>query len=202
MKIAIMGATGNAGKRLVDEALSRGHSITAISRNADQEAPREGVTWVKADINDVDDMAGKIAGHDAVILSMPFKELDADNVFAVAGKAGVRLLVVGGAASLETEDGVVLLDTPGFPDFIKVEATPARAFLDRLKASADFSWTFLSPSMFFGAGERTGTFRLGTETLLTAADGKSSISYEDFAIAMINEIEEPRHENMRFTVGY
>lgn len=202
MKIAIMGATGNAGQRLVTEALSRGHSVTGIARNAERQAPREGVTWVRGDINDVADMAGKIAGHDAAILSMPFKELNADNVFAVARQAGVWLLVVGGAASLQNDEGVVLLDTPGFPDFIKVEAAPARVFLDRLKAEADFTWTFLSPAMFFGPGERTGSFRLGTETLLTAADGKSSISYEDFAIAMLDEIETPRHRNMRFTVGY
>jgi putative NADH-flavin reductase len=202
MKIAIMGATGNAGQRLVNEAVSRGHSVTGISRSADQQAAREGVTWVKADINDVDDMAGKVAGHDAVILSMPFNSLNADNVFAVASKAGAWLLVVGGAASLENDEGVVLLDTPGFPDFIKVEAAPARDFLDRLKAGVDFAWTFLSPSMFFGPGERTGTFRLGTETLLTAADGKSAISYEDFAVAMVDEIEQPKHKNMRFTVGY
>jgi len=202
MKIAIMGATGNAGQRLVQEAVSRGHQVTGISRHADTQAPRDGVTWVKADIDDVDDMAGKIAGHDAVILSMPFNGLNADNVFAVARKGSKRLLVVGGAASLKTEEGVVLLDTPDFPDFIKVEATPARNFLDRLKSEADFSWTFLSPAMFFGPGERTGTFRLGSDTLLTAADGKSSISYEDFAIAMIDEIETPQHENARFTVGY
>jgi len=202
MKIAIMGATGNAGQRLVTEATSRGHLVTGISRSADSQAPREGVTWVKADINDVDDMASKVAGHDAVILSMPFKSLDFQNVFDVAKKAGAWLLVVGGAASLKNEDGVVLLDTPGFPDFVKVEAAPARDFLDQLKAGPGFDWTFLSPAMFFGPGERTGTFRLGTETLLTAPDGKSSISYEDFAVAMIDEIEQPKHKNMRFTVGY
>ncbi len=202
MKIAIMGATGNAGQRLVTEALSRGHSVTAISRHAGDQAPREGVSWVSADINDTDDMAARVKGHDAVILSMPFKELDGEAVFAVARKAGVRLLVVGGAASLNTEDGQVLIDTPGFPDFIKVEAEPARQFLNKLKAGVDFDWTFLSPAMFFGPGERTGTFRLGEETLLTAPDGKSSISYEDFAIAMIDEIETPKHVNTRFTVGY
>lgn len=202
MKIAIMGATGNAGQRLVDEATRRGHQVTGLSRSADAQAARDGVNWVKADINDVDDMAGKIAGHDAAILSMRFDGLDADKVFGVARKGGTKLLVVGGAASLNNEDGVALIDTPGFPDFIKVEATPARDFLNKLKDSADFTWTFLSPAMFFGPGERTGNFRLGTDTLLTAPDGKSSISYEDFAIAMIDEIETPKHENKRFTVGY
>ncbi len=202
MKIAIMGATGNAGQRLVTEALSRGHSVTGISRHAGEQAPRDGVTWVTADITDTDDMAAKVKGHDAAILSMPFKSLDAADVFAVARKSGVWLLVVGGAASLKTEGGEVLIDTEGFPDFIKVEAEPARVFLNQLKAGVDFEWTFLSPAMFFGPGERTGSFRLGDETLLTAADGKSSISYEDFAIALIDEIEKPAHKNARFTVGY
>lgn len=202
MKIAIMGATGNAGQRLVTEALSRGHSVTGISRHAGEQAPREGVTWLTADINDTDDMAAKVRDHDAAILSMPFNGLNSDAVFAVARESGVWLLIVGGAASLKTEAGDVLIDTPGFPDFIKVEAEPARQFLNRLKAGVDFEWTFLSPSMFFGPGERTGSFRLGDETLLTAADGKSSISYEDFAVAMLDEIEKPKHKNARFTVGY
>lgn len=202
MKIAILGATGNAGQRLVTEALSRGHQVTGIARKADEQAPRAGVTWVKADINDTDDTAARVKGHDAAILSMPFKDLDTSAVFAVARKSGVRLLIVGGAASLNTEDGQVLIDTPGFPDFIKVEAEPARQFLNALKAGVDFEWTFLSPAMFFGPGERTGNFRLGDDTLLTAADGKSSISYEDFAVALLDEIETPKHKNKRFTVGY
>ncbi len=105
MKIAILGATGNAGQRLVTEALSRGHSVTGISRHAGEQAPREGVTWVTADINDVDTTAAKVAGHDAAILSMPFNGLDTDAVFGVARKSGVWLLIVGGAASLKTEAG-------------------------------------------------------------------------------------------------
>ncbi len=112
MKIAILGATGNAGQRLVTEALSRGHTVTGISRHADTQASREGVTWVTADINDTDDMAGKVAGHDAAILSMPFKDLDSNAPFAVARKSGTWLLIVRGAASLKTEAGDVLIDTP------------------------------------------------------------------------------------------
>jgi len=202
MKIAIMGATGNAGQRLVTEALSRGHQVTGIARKASEQSPREGVTWVTADISDTDDMAAKVKGHDVAILSMPFKELDPNHVFEVARKSGVKLFIVGGAASLKNEEGGVIIDQPGFPDFIKVEAEPARQFLNQLKAGVDFEWTFLSPAIFFGPGERTGTFRLETETVLTAPDGKSSISYEDFAIAMLDEIENPKHENQRFTVGY
>lgn len=202
MKIAIVGATGNAGQRLVNEAVKRGHQVSGISRHAAGRAPRDDVAWVSADINDPADMASKVAGHDAAILSMPFNGLDFDKVLATAKAAGVRLLVVGGAASLEAAPGVVLIDTPDFPDFIKPEAEPARQALNRLKAGVDFEWTFLSPSMMFGPGERTGKFRLGKDLLLTADDGKSSISYEDFAVAMIDEIEKPKNVNARFTVGY
>lgn len=202
MKIAIVGATGNAGQRLVNEAVKRGHQVSGISRHAAGQAPRDDVAWVSADINDPADMASKVAGHDAAILSMPFNGLDFDKVLATAKAAGVRLLVVGGAASLEAAPGVVLIDTPDFPDFIKPEAEPARQALNRLKAGVDFEWTFLSPSMMFGPGERTGKFRLGKDLLLTADDGKSSISYEDFAVAMIDEIEKPKNVNARFTVGY
>ena len=202
MKIALIGATGNAGQRLVNELTSRGHAVTGISRNAAEQPARDGVTWVSADLNDSDNLAGIIKGHDAAIFSVQFNNLDFGKVIDAGKKAGVRILVVGGAASLKNDEGVVLLDTPGFPDFIKVEAAPARAALDELKASEGLDWTFLSPSMFFGPGERTGKFRLGTDTILTAEDGQSSISYEDYAVALTDEIETPAHRNQRFTVGY
>jgi uncharacterized protein len=109
---------------------------------------------------------------------------------------------VGGAASLEIAPGQLLIDSPHFPPAYKPEASAGKAFLDALKNVSDLDWTYLSPSVFFGPGERTGKFRLSDNTLLTAADGKSSISYEDFAVAMFDEIETPRHIRSRFTVGY
>jgi uncharacterized protein len=109
---------------------------------------------------------------------------------------------VGGAASLETAPGQILLDSPHFPPAYKPEASAAKGFLDALRNVQDLDWTFLSPSVFFGPGERTGKFRLAGDTLLTAADGKSSISYEDYAVAMFDEIENPKHSRARFTVGY
>jgi putative NADH-flavin reductase len=137
------------------------------------------------------------------VLSVRFQALDFEPVLSTIAKSGVsRLLVVGGAASLEVAPGVQLIDTEGFPDFIKVEAEPARQALKRLQAEKAINWTFLSPSVFFGPGERTGTFRLGKDELLTAADGKSHISYEDYSIALLDEIETPKHEGERFTVGY
>jgi hypothetical protein len=98
--------------------------------------------------------------------------------------------------------GLQLIDTEGFPDFIKVEAEPARRALARIQQEQELDWTFLSPSVFFGPGERTGQFRLGKDDLLSDADGKSHISYEDYAIALLDEIERPQHSRQRFTVGY
>ena len=114
-----------------------------------------------------------------------------------------RLLIVGGAASLNAEPGgPALIDTPGFPEEVKTEAEPARQVLNRLKAEGASDWTFLSPSIMIGPGERTGKFRLGKDEVLKDAEGNSRISYEDFAVAMIDEVETPRHRGERFTVGY
>ena len=120
-------------------------------------------------------------------------------------KAGVgRYIVVGGAASLKapgTDQRII--DSGQIPEAFMPEIRAGANFLERLKQEPEgLDWTFVSPSMFFGPGERTGKFRLGTEELLVAEDGKSSISYEDFAVAIVDEIESPKHHRMRFTVGY
>lgn len=200
-KIAVIGATGNVGQRVVAEALRRGHDVIAIARDTSKVPAQAGVTAAQADLADKAAIARAVEGADAVVLSVRFQDLDFDGVLD-ALKGVRRLLVVGGAASLEVAPGQVLLDQPDFPDFIKPEATPARAALEKLRATTDLDWTFLSPSVFFGPGERTGKFRLGGDQLLTAADGKSHISYEDYAIALLDEIENPKHIRQRFTVGY
>ncbi len=203
MKIAIVGASGNVGQRLIAEAAIRGHQVTAIARNIDGQADDEGVSWVSADVENAASCATVLAGHDAVILSVPFKATNFDKAVETFKASDTpRLIIVGGAASLKLPDGQVLLDTEGFPDFIKPEAEPARQALNSLYDDADLNWTFLSPSMVFSAGERTGNFRLGGDVLLTAEDGQSHISYEDFSIAMLDEVETPRHARQRFTVGY
>lgn len=203
MKIALIGATGNVGQRIISEAVSRGHEVIAIARNVDAIAAQDHVTPVAADLADPGSIARALKGADVAVLSVRFQGLDFEQALQAIAQPGVkRLLVVGGAASLEVAPGQTLLDQPDFPDFIKPEATPARAALDRLRQEEDLDWTFLSPSVFFGPGERTGTFRLGRDQVLTAADGKSHISYEDYAIALLDEIEQPRHSRARFTVGY
>lgn len=202
MKIALVGASGNVGQRVIAEALSRGHTVTAIARNVSDIAAAGGVSPVAADVT-ADGAASVLSGHDCVVLSVRFQGLDFEKVLNTLRKSGVaRVLIVGGAASLEVKPGVALIDTPDFPDVIKPEAEPARQALNRLRKETELDWTFLSPSVFFGPGERTGKFRLGGDELLTAADGKSHISYEDYAIALLDEIETPKHSRARFTVGY
>lgn len=203
MKIALIGASGNVGQRVTTEAIARGHDVIAIARNIGGVEARDHVTPVAADMTDPQQIVDAIRGADVVVLSVRFQDLEFEPLLQSIAQSGVpRLLIVGGAASLEVAPGKQLIDTEGFPDFIKVEAEPARQALNRLKAETALNWTFLSPSVFFGPGERTGTFRLGTDELLTAADGKSHISYEDYAIALLDEIEQPKHPRARFTVGY
>jgi putative NADH-flavin reductase len=203
MKIAILGGTGNVGTRLVNEALSRHHAVTAIARNPDKLTSRTGLSVAKGDITQPELVLPLLKGHDAIVSSLRFQSTDPQQLIDLVRKSGVkRYLVVGGAASLEIAPGQILLNSPNFPPAYKPEASAGKAFLDALRTVKDLEWTFISPSAFFGPGERTGKFRTSDNTLLTAPDGKSSISYEDFAIALLDEIETPRHIRARFTVGY
>jgi hypothetical protein len=201
MKIALIGASGNVGRRVTAEALRRGHQVIAIARDASKIEAQPGVTPLQADLRDKAEIGKAIDGADAVVLSVKFQDLDVEGLLD-ALKVAKRLLIVGGAASLYVAPGLQLIDTEGFPDFIKVEAEPARRALARLQREQGLDWTFLSPSVFFGPGERTGNFRLGRDDLLSDAEGKSHISYEDYAIALLDEIEQPHHARQRFTVGY
>jgi len=203
MNIAVVGATGKAGSRVVTEALARGHRVTAISRHAEN-APREpNLTAQAGDASDPDVLAKILSGHDAVISSLRFTESDPAKLIAAVKTSGVnRYLIVGGAGSLEVAPGKALVDTPEFPAHARGEADKGRVFLNMLRGERGLDWAFLSPSMLFAPGARTGKFRLGRDQLLTDAQGKSSISMEDFAIAMIDELERPKHSRQRFTVGY
>ena len=203
MKIAVIGASGNAGSRITVELARRGHSVTAIARHPDKIASGANVTPTRGDVMDQAGLARLLAGHDAAISSVHFLASDPAKLIGAAKDSKVgRYLVVGGAGSLEVAPGVRLVTTPGFPVVYKAEAEKGAAFLDLLRAERELSWTFLSPSALFVAGERTGKFRLGTDQLLTGSDGKSSISFEDFAVALADEIERPAHIRQRFTVGY
>jgi len=203
MKIAIVGATGRIGSRILDEALRRGHTVTAIARKASASPAREDVTTRDADVNDPHALAAALAGNDVAVISVTFRSMTAEAVLEAVKRAGVpRLLVVGGAGSLEIRPGVALIDTPEFPEAFKPEAGAGRDFLTGLRKEQTVSWTFVSPSALIAPGERTGTFRVGKDSLLVGPDGKSSISMEDYAIGFMDEIERPAHPRQRFTLGY
>ena len=202
MKIALIGATGNAGSRILAELSRRGHAVTAIARHPEKVPALPGVVAAKADADDVKGLAATLKGHDVVISSVHFTASDPHKLIEAVHASGVpRYLVVGGAGSLEVAPGVKLIDTAQFPAIYKAEAAAGGAFLDLLRAQSALDWTFLSPSAMFVPGERTGKFRIGGDQLLTNAQG-SSISFEDYAMALADEIEQPAHSRRRFTVGY
>ncbi|MFC3325589.1 NAD(P)-dependent oxidoreductase [Mesorhizobium cantuariense] len=201
-KVALIGASGAVGSRLLGELSDRGHTVTGIARNPEKIVGLPGVTARKGDLFDEKGLADLLRGHDLVVSSVHFLDSDADTLVAAVRASGVkRYLVVGGAGSLEVAPGKRLVDTPEFPAIYKAEAQKGADFLDKLKTVGDLDWTFLSPSAMFVPGERTGKFRLGKDTLLTSDKG-SSISFEDYAIVMVDEIEKPAHNRQRFTVGY
>ena len=203
MKIAVAGASGRAGSEITKELSRRGHTVTAIARNPEKIASLPGVTAKKGDVLDQAGLAALWAGHDAAISSVHFLASDPAKLIGAAKDSKVgRYLVVGGAGSLEVAPGVRLVTTPNFPAQYKAEAEKGGAFLDLLRQEKELNWTFLSPSALFVEGERTGKFRLGTDQLLAGADGKSWISFPDFAVALVDEIERPSHLRKRFTVGY
>ena len=202
MKIALIGATGNAGSRILAELSRRGHLVTAIARNPQKVPALSGVTSAKADVGDVAGLAAAIKGHDVVISSVHFTASDPHKLIAAVREARIpRYLVVGGAGSLEVAPGVKLIDTPEFPAIYKAEAAAGGVFLDLLRQQSDLDWTYLSPSAVLSPGERTGKFRLGRDQLLTNDKG-SHISFEDYAVALADEVEKPAHSRQRFTVGY
>jgi len=202
MKIALIGATGNAGSRILAELSRRGHAITAVARHPEKVPALTGVTSLKADANDVAGLAAVLKGHDVVISSVHFTASDPRKLVEAVHASGVsRYLVVGGAGSLEVAPGVKLIDTPEFPAIYKAEAAAGGVFLDLLRNETGLDWTFLSPSALFVPGERSGKFRLGGDPLLSNEKG-SRISFEDYAIALVDEIEKPAHSRQRFTVGY
>ncbi len=203
MKVAVIGASGNIGSQIVAEAVARGHQVTAVARNADKIAVRPGVTPRRGDLAEPAGLAVVLAGHDAIVSSVRFRMFKPDELLAAVGQSGVkRLIVVGGAGSLEVRPGVALLDTPEFPAAAKEEGSAGRVMLDALRRRSDLEWSFLSPSAVIAPGERTGRFRLGTDQLLIGSDGKSRISIPDYAIALVDELEQARHVRSRFTVGY
>ncbi|WP_136474778.1 NAD(P)-dependent oxidoreductase [Pseudomonas sp. DG56-2] len=202
-KIAIIGATGRAGSQLLEEALRRGHSVTAIARNPARLQGREGVTTLALDISDAAALERALVGQDVVLSAAHFSGIKPQAIIEPVKKVGVkRLLVVGGAGSLLLPSGHKVIDSPDFPEAYKAEATAGGHYLDTLRQEKELDWTFLSPSAEFVEAARTGHYRAGKDHLLIAADGKSWISFADYAIAMLDEVEKSAHSRQRFTVGY
>ena len=208
MKVVLFGASGMIGSRVLEELLRRGHDVTAVVRNPEKIAVK-GVKVVKGDVTDEASVAKAVQGADAVISAYapPQKQesmlLNATRaLIAGVAKAGVRrLIVVGGAGSLEIAPGVQLVDIPEFPEEWKAIALAHRDVLPILKQS-NLAWTYLSPAGLIQPGERTGKFRLGGTQLLKDEKGESRISAEDYAIALVDELEKPQHVGQQFTVAY
>ena len=203
-KVAVIGISGRVGSRIAAELLRRGHSVTGIARNVSTVPARPGLSVQAADASRPGALAPMLRGHDAVISAMRFAGgITAPALISAVKHADVkRVLVVGGAGSLLIAPGVALIDSPDFPAAYKAEASAGRFFLDALRTETDLDWTFLSPSAVLEPGERTGKFRMGGDDLLVDVQGRSHTSMEDYAIALVDELETPRHGRRRFTVGY
>jgi putative NADH-flavin reductase len=209
MNVTLFGATGNAGGRILKELLARGHRVTAVVRDPAKLPQQAGLMIRKGDLSDVTLVAEAVKGTEAVIsaygpgLSSPQNLVDATRTTVAALKqAGVqRLLMVGGAGSLEVAPGVQLVDSGYLPAEWKPIALAHREALEILKAS-DLDWTSLCPASFFEPGQRTGVFRLGKDNLIANEKGESRISMEDYAIAMVDELERHAHSRQRFSIGY
>jgi uncharacterized protein len=208
MNVVLYGATGKSGIRILTELLSRGHNVTAVARNP-VSLPAN-VKTVKDDLSDVNKITAIISGADAVVSAYAPPQDDTDQLLGVTerqidavGKAGknIRLIVVGGAGSLEVAPGVTILQSGHLPAEWVPIATSHEKALELLKKS-DINWTYFSPAAFFEPGTRTEKFRLGTDQLIADAQGNSRISMEDYAIALVGELEKPAHERARFTIGY
>lgn len=213
MKLALVGATGNVGARILDELLARGHQVTAIARHPEKVSVRPNMTAAAGNENDPEALATVLRGHDAVIRSVRFLGCDPENILGAVKAAGVsRLICVGGVAGLYMPGTrTKLIDSGMIPEQFLPEPMAGVAFLERLRQEQELEWTFLAPSaMSFandplcgsGNAERTGQFRIGEDELLMTGDGISTISYEDYAIALVDELEQPRFIRRRFTVGY
>lgn len=215
MRIVLFGATGYAGGRIAEEALSRGHEVVGVARDVSGLPEADGLSGRRGTMHDPAFVLDVTKGADAVLIATPGrpasdgkKLLDAVPTLLDAARTnGFRLGVVGGAGSLRVaEGGPRVIDTPEFPEEFKVEAGSHAEVLDALReAPADVDWFYVSPPAVFGSyapGERTGTYRVGGDLLLSDDAGNSTIGGDDFALAFVDELDRPAHHRTRFTVAY
>lgn len=216
MNVALIGATGFVGSAILQELIQRGHQVTTIVRNPGKIASEKKVSVISADVMNDTAVAEAVAGHDAVISAYnagwqnPNLYTDflrgSQAIQEAVKMAGVkRLIVVGGAGSLFIAPDRQIVDTEGFPPDWKPGALAARDYLNILKKETALDWTFLSPAveMHQGtSGVRKGTYRKGLENPVTDTEGRSVISVEDTAVAIVDELEHPKHIRQRFTIAY
>ena len=212
MRITVFGAAGNVGSRVVAEALSRGHDVTAVVRDRARFVELPAAANARAgDAGNVEDVAELSAGQDVVISATrppPGSESElvttTKALLAALARTGVRLLVVGGASSLTVPGtgGTTVSDDPNFPAALRDIAPACTDQLAACRAEAGVDWAYLSPPALLEPGERTGTYRLGTDELLVNAEGNSTISMEDLAVALLDETEQHKHHQRRFTAAY
>ncbi len=209
MNAVLYGATGMIGSRILNELISRGHQVTAVVRDPSQVPAHPGVSAVKGDIFDPLDVTAKVCGTDAVISAYgpgqgPVENLLLATRSLIAGltQADVkRLIFIGGAGSLHVAPGVDLIDSGHLPEEYKAIAIAHRDALNMLRES-DLAWTYFSPAAFIQPGERTGNFRLGADSLVADAQGNSRISAEDYAVALVDELEHPKRIRQQMTAAY
>lgn len=197
MNIVLFGSTGMIGSRIAAELERRGHHVTGANRSNG------------TDITDPESVAAAVAGADAVVCAISARGVDytlsdvARSLIAGLRQAGVqRVVIVGGAASLQVESGGRLLDTPDFPEEYKAEASQGADALEIFRQTDDLDWCYVSPAAFIHPGERTGTYRLGGDQLLVDANGTSEISAEDFAIAIADLVDSGEHARERVTAAW
>jgi putative NADH-flavin reductase len=213
MNVVLIGASGMIGSRVLKELVSRGHKVKAVVRDPSKVAAGAGVSVVPCDVTDLAALTGVLGGAHAVISALQSAAGrraavggDTRGLLVAAKQAGVRrVIIVGGAGSLFVKAGVTLLDSGHVPEAWQAIARAHSALLEELrgtKVAASLDWTYFSPAAFIEPGERTGTFRLWKDDLVVDGHAQSRISAEDYAIALVDELEQPRYERERFTAGY
>lgn len=215
MKIAVIGATGFVGTNLVNELAERNHNVLGISRT--MQIQTDEITFKSIDVFNTDELAESLKGCDVVVSAFNPGWLYNPDVYDEFLKgsqsiqqavklAGVkRFIVIGGAGSLYTSEGVQLVDTDKIPEEIKLGANAARDYLNIIKNEKELDWVFFSPPKEMHQGVttgRTGTYRLGTDYVITNEKGRSMLSVEDVAVVIADEIEMPKHHRVRFTAAY